>query len=544
MDRDSARIAELEAELAQTRLRLAEAQALAQSLQQAERQHRREHEFSDTVLKSLRDAVYAVSPGDFTVVDCNQVFLRQLGLSREQVIGRPCYQITRQRQQPCHQGGGDCHALWTLYQGKPALSEHTLTTPDGQKRHIECNTLPVLDQQGRVERIVHVHRDITKRKEALERYLEANRELSRSNAFLRNLIMSSLDAVIAADMTGRILIFNEAAGRISGYSESEALGELDIRGIYPGDGAREIMALLRSDGHGGKGKLESHEAQMLCKDGSQVPISLSASVVMEGGVEVGTVGFFYDLREKRRMEGELDKTRIQLLQAEKMASIGKLAAGVAHQLNNPLAGITLYANILAEEYELSEAARQDLQRILDNAERSRDTIKELLQFARQTRQEIRPANINEALSRTLFLLENQALFQNIQIKRHLDPGLPPLPADIQQLNHVFMNIVLNAAEAMEGQGRIEVSTGRSADGRWAVIEIADTGPGIPPEVLPHIFEPFYTTKDEGKGTGLGLSVAFGIIENHNGKIAAQSKPDQGTRFTIELPLDGAEEALA
>lgn len=542
MDREPVSSTELEAELAHLRLRLAETEARLKQCQQGQGALSRERDFSQTVLKSLRDAIYVVSPSDFSVVDCNQVFLQQLGLTREQVIGRPCYQLTRQREYPCHKGGGDCHALWTLYQGKPALSEHTVIGADGQKRHIECTTLPVLDQQGRVGSIVHVHRDITKRKDALQRYLEANRELSRSNAFLRNLIMSSLDAVIAADMTGRILIFNEAASRISGYSEHEALNEIDIRNLYPGEGARQIMALLRSETHGGRGKLKSHEVQLLCKDGSMVPISLSASAVMEGGIEVGTVGFFYDLREKRRMERELDKTRVQLLQAEKMASIGKLAAGVAHQLNNPLAGITLYANILAEEYDLPEQARQDLQRILDNAERSRDTIKELLQFARQTRQEIRPANLNEALARTLFLLQNQSLFQNIEIQRDLDPGLPMLPADIQQLNHVFMNIILNAAEAMGSQGRIAVSTHKSSDGRWAVVEIADTGPGIPPEVLPHIFEPFFTTKDEGKGTGLGLSVAFGIIENHNGRITAKSPPGQGTRFTIELPLKSNAEA--
>ncbi|MGC8853441.1 MAG: VacB/RNase II family 3'-5' exoribonuclease, partial [Halothiobacillaceae bacterium] len=216
--------------------------------------------------------------------------------------------------------------------------------------------------------------------------------------------------------------------------------------------------------------------------------------------------------ERRKIEG-LYRVHDRPV-AEKMASLGKLAAGVAHQLNNPLGGITLYAQLMLEEYALDEAAESDLRRILDDAERCRNTIRELLEFARQTRQEIRLNDLNHALSQTLFLLENQSLFHNIEIVKELDPSLPKVPSDVQQLNHVFMNIILNAAEAMEGQGQLRVRTSRSEDGRYAVIQISDTGPGIPEDVLPHIFEPFFTTKEEGKGTGLGLSLVYGIIENH------------------------------
>lgn len=267
-----------------------------------------------------------------------------------------------------------------------------------------------------------------------------------------------------------------------------------------------------------------------------VPIMLSAAVVTDGDTEVATVGFFYDMREKQRMEAELDQTRVQLLQAEKMASIGKLAAGVAHQLNNPLAGITLFANILLEEYDLDPQAVKDIGRILDNADRSRDTVKELLQFARQTSQEIRPTDINQALARTLFLLENQSQFQNIKIVKDLDKSLPEVPVDIQQLNHVFMNIVLNAADAVGGHGTIEVRTRRSDSGEMVVVEIADDGPGIPEPLLPRLFEPFFTTKEEGQGTGLGLSVAYGIIQDHQGDISARNRPQGGALFAIELPL--------
>ena len=219
-----------------------------------------------------------------------------------------------------------------------------------------------------------------------------------------------------------------------------------------------------------------------------------------------------------------------------MSSLGKLAAGVAHQLNNPLGGITLFAKLIQEEYDLEEKVKQDLDRILKDAQRCRDTVKELLEFTRQTRHLMRPHDVNEVISRTLFLLENQALFQNIDIIKNLDPSLPPIKADIQQLNHLFMNIILNAAQAMEEQGRIMLKSSLMPNGGRVCIEISDTGPGIPEDILPHIFEPFFTTKEEGKGTGLGLSLVYNIMKNHGGHITAKSKPGQGTTFIIEFPV--------
>jgi PAS domain S-box-containing protein len=361
-------------------------------------------------------------------------------------------------------------------------------------------------------------------------------QLRRSNAFFRNLMGSSVDAIIASDLKGKILFFNDAAVEITGYSVEEALTTLNIRKLYPGDGAREVMRKLRNEEYGGKGKLKSYQVDLCNKRAEEIPIRLNAAIVYEGDREVATIGFFHDLRETLQMQAALEKTQIQLLQAEKMSSLGKLAAGVAHQLNNPLGGITLYAQLMIEEYKLEDHALEDLQRILKDAQRCSNTVKELLEFARQTRQEMRPHDINQAISRTLFLLENQALFQNIEIVKNLSPSLPLIPGDIQQLNHLFMNIILNAAEAMEGQGKLGVTTSLKADRRRVVIEISDTGPGIPDDVLPHIFEPFFTTKEEGKGTGLGLSLAYRIAESHRGRIAAKNNPDRGATFSIELPL--------
>jgi two-component system NtrC family sensor kinase len=358
----------------------------------------------------------------------------------------------------------------------------------------------------------------------------------RADVLLRNLILSAVDAVIAADMTGKIFIFNDVAAEILGYSPLEALAGLNIRHLYADHGAEEVMRKLRGEEYGGRGKLKSCQISLLSKNGGVVPVSLNACIVYAQNREAATVGFFHDLREDLRMKEELARTQMQLLQADKMASLGKLAAGVAHQLNNPLNGITLYTRLTMEEYPLQDEVKKNLFRIHKDAERCRDTVRELLEFARQTRREVRPHDINQSIERTLFLLEGQSLFHNIEIDRQLSPSLPRIPVDVQQMNHVFMNIILNAAEAMNGTGRLVVRSFLASSGERVCMEISDTGPGIAAEVLPHIFEPFFTTKDVGKGTGLGLSVVYGIVNDHHGRVNVRSRPGEGAVFTVELPL--------
>jgi len=220
-----------------------------------------------------------------------------------------------------------------------------------------------------------------------------------------------------------------------------------------------------------------------------------------------------------------------------MAALGKLAAGVAHQINNPLGGIGLFAQLLLEEHDLSEEAKKDVQRIQEDTQRCSDTVKELLEFAKQSAYKSSPQDINKALERTLFLLEKQALFQNVEVEKELDPDLPFVPCDLQQMSHVFMNLILNAIQALQGEGKLKVRSNTCGQDKVR-IEFKDSGPGIPEYVLPNIFLPFYTTKDAGEGTGLGLSVAYRIVENHGGKISAYNLQEWGACFVVELPYNG------
>jgi len=441
---------------------------------------------------------------------------------RNDIQGNFCYKTLFDRSKPCPQ----CPVHEVIRTNKP-----TFNHPNSDLDKNSClYAYPMEGEKNDVGTIVVLDFHLPSLEIQDEKRLTAN-------AFLRNLIYSAVDGVIGADMTGAILIFNRAASEITGYSKEEALKSLNIRDLYPRGDAHVIMEHMRSERHGKKGIIQSYKQIAVRKDGTRLTISLNASIVYEGHREISTIGFFHDLTETLRMEAELEKTHTQLLQAEKMSSLGKLAAGVAHQLNNPLGGITLFSQLMLEEHNLSDDAKSDLMRIQRDAERCSSIVKELLEFARQTNREVRLHDINTIISRTLFLLKNQSIFQNIAIIETYDKTLPKIPVDIQQLNHVFMNIILNAADAMEGKGKLSIETGLSSDENMAVITISDTGPGIEQSILSKIFEPFFTTKEEGKGTGLGLSMAYGIVEGHGGKLWAENCDQEGSRFIVTLPLD-------
>jgi len=478
-----------------------------------------EKEYLLKAIGAFKRRFIVVSP-EFKILATN---CRLNGLDDSETIGKHCHHVFYGRLAPCE----NCAVRESIEKRKPILMPKPENTFD--LNEMPCFYAYPIYSGNEIEAYVSMDFDLPTRGGLEEK-------LQRSNAFLRNLISSAVDGVISADKKGKILIFNDAATKVFGYSVDEALNHLNVRNIYPDNNAYEVMRNLRSDDYAGKGKLKSYKVDVISKYGKIIPIMLNASIIYENEKEIATIGFFHDLREELQMKQELEKTQLQLLQAEKMSSLGKLAAGVAHQLNNPLGGIILFAKLLLEEYDLEEGAKEDLHRILRDAKRCRDTVKELLEFTRQTRHLMRPHDINKALTRTLFLLESQTLFHNISIVKDLNASLPLVLVDIQQLYHLFMNIILNAAQAMEGKGILTVKSLLLQDEDQVCIEITDTGPGISEENLPHIFEPFFTTKEEGKGTGLGLSLAYRIVENHEGQIRAESRPEKGTTFSIILPI--------
>ena len=239
---------------------------------------------------------------------------------------------------------------------------------------------------------------------------------------------------------------------------------------------------------------------------------------------------------------EIQLMQNQLIRSEKLASLGELVAGIAHEINNPLTGILMFSSMIQSDTRLDPAMKNDMAMIVRETKRCAKIVKGLLDFSRETPPSKKVSCINSIVDDTLALVTNQSSFHDINIIKNYDPQVPSVLVDPHQIEQVLVNILLNASHAMTAGGSLTITTGGDPAGKFVFAKVTDTGCGIPAENLEKIFDPFFTTK-ETKGTGLGLSVSYGIIESHGGEIAVESKVDVGTTFTIRLPLDHDEVLL-
>ena len=244
--------------------------------------------------------------------------------------------------------------------------------------------------------------------------------------------------------------------------------------------------------------------------------------------------FNYMSRSLKDHNDQLQKMHQQLAKTEKLTALGEMAAGVAHEINNPLGGILLYSNIVLEDIPGDSPARENIQKIIYQTNRCKEIVQRLLDFARTPTGEMVPLQINQIINTSLKLVRDQSMFHGIEIEAKLAENLPETMGDRSRLEEVFLNLFINAADAMNGSGKLAIATGLSTNNSIRIL-ISDTGKGIDKEYLSHIFEPFFTTKEPGQGTGLGLSIVYGIIQKHNGIIDAESEPGKGTTFIISLP---------
>jgi two-component system NtrC family sensor kinase len=250
--------------------------------------------------------------------------------------------------------------------------------------------------------------------------------------------------------------------------------------------------------------------------------------------------------EVRRKTAELEKIHKTLLRSEKMASIGKLAATVAHEINNPLFGILTYARLVLRELMKHEFPQRDelaeqLQTIERESKRCGELVKNLLTFSRQAPSNRESNDLNTVVHRAVMLVKHKLDMQNIELTENLAADLPPVHCDANQIQQVVLVLLVNAAEAMPKGGSLLVATSLDAAGEQGIVRVKDTGGGIPEDVLPRIFDPFFTTKEDQNRTGLGLAVAHSIVEQHAGEITVRSTPGEGTEFVVELPVSSAGE---
>jgi two-component system NtrC family sensor kinase len=274
--------------------------------------------------------------------------------------------------------------------------------------------------------------------------------------------------------------------------------------------------------------------------------NLDATVEITSKDELGDLAKAFNTMAsalKQRDKQLREFTQSKIMESERLALIGQLAANVAHELNNPLQGIVTYSNLILERMSNENSSTSSIQKIATQANRCKDIIRGLLDFSRQRKPDKTICNITSVLEECVAFLENQALFHNIQITKQFEQDLPMIVVDPSQMQQVFMNMIVNAAEAIEDSGNLTLGTRFLPGEEHIEIEITDTGQGIPEENLKKLFDPFFTTKEVGHGTGLGLAISYGIIKEHKGKISVESKVDQGTTFLIHLPVKAVQEGI-
>ncbi len=348
----------------------------------------------------------------------------------------------------------------------------------------------------------------------LQRELQQAREQQEQEQ-LRNIINTTTDAMVIVDSADIVRFVNRAAEALLGHKTEELVGETFGFPIEAG---------------------ETTELDIKRRDG-EAAIAEMRTVEIEWGGQAAHLASLRDITERKQLEEKRLMMEQQLQLAGRLAVVGEMAAGIAHELNNPLTAIQMYAQILNGHEDLDKTIRSDVGTILHEAQRATKITSNLLSFARMYSPEKQLIATNEVVVSILELHTYRMRVNNIDIIIELDPNLPSTMADFHQIQQVFANIITNAEQAMTETnhgGKLTIRTQQTDD--LIQISFVDTGPGIPDENLKRIFDPFFTTKEVGKGTGLGLSICYGIIEDHQGHIYARNNPDVGATFVVELPI--------
>jgi len=549
---------------------------------EAEQALRESREYLNTIINCIGDPVF-VNDQQHRYVLVNKAFADLIGRPRDEIIGKTDHDFFPKEQ---------VDVFWkfddeVFETGRETTKEEFINDAHGQVLTVLTKKTLFTDKSGN-KYIVGVIRDITKRKNTEE-------ALRQSEKRFRSFAQTANDAIITSDSSGRIIFWNIRAERMFGYTSQEALDKVftmiipeRFRVFYDIEMKKIIkptnkMEIVNTTPIGRMAEIVG-----LRKDGSEFPIELSFSSWNSEGKSFFT-SIIRDITERKRLEdtvrretSELKKTRedlekayielqtthTHLLQQEKMASIGQLAAGVAHEINNPIGFISSNLGTLGKyldkrsEYtasveqlidqindkaalaELKEKRKalkidfitEDIKDLikesLEGAERVKKIVQDLKSFSRVDQAEYKHADINECIESTINIVWNELKYKATVQKEYGE--IPFTKCFPQQLNQVFMNLLVNAAHAIEKQGTITIKTLREGDSIF--ISVSDTGRGIEPTILTRIFEPFFTTKKVGEGTGLGLSITYDIIKKHGGEITVRSEVGKGSTFTVRIPI--------
>ena len=549
-------------------------------LKRAQEEARKVTTFLDSIVENIPLMIFVKDAADLRFERINRAGERLLGYRREDLLGKNDYDFF-----PKGQADFFIQKDREVLGGQDVLdiTEEEIATREG-RRIIHTRKMPILDEHGRPKYLLGISEDITERRaleESRRRYAEAlersareveakNQALIESERRYRQLTEAALDGIIVADQDGRITLCNPAAERTFGYAAAEVIGRpLDT--LIPEEYRERHRQGFRRYVQTREPRIVGRTVELpgRRKDGNEFPLELSLSAIDLGG-DLQLLGAIRDLTERNRI-------RDVLTQNEKLAAIGLLSAGVAHEINNPLAYVANNLVVLErdckgllsllEVYEGArgrlagvdpEAARQaqavaehiDLPYVRDNLHRILTRTREgvvrvskivqsLRGLARTDRPQLEPAHLPDLIESSLEMIRGR--MQRRGIRLELDYGsAPKVRCVTTQINQVLLNLLVNALQAVEAVDRPEGGCIRVALRRQdgdLLIEVADNGCGIDAKELPRIFDPFYTTKPVGEGTGMGLSISHGIVAGHGGRIEVDSQPGRGSRFRVFLPLD-------
>ena len=446
---------------------------------------------------------------DGVIEEVNRAVEETLGLSRDEIVGKRVADFIHP---DFHNELRERVALMVRIKRSPeSFQEYRIVDAEGRSRWVEARGRPIL-KNGEVVGVQAIMRDITQRK----RTEEALRE---SEEKYRTLIDSALDSIFLHDLDGNILEANMAAAKRLGYTKEELLN-MRIQDIIPEDRRRKYPEVVKE-------LLEKKsiffESEHLRRDGTTYPVEVSARLMEFRGRKV-VLAISRDVSQRKQMER-------QIIISEKLASLGVLAAGIAHELNNPLNNIYLLAQLIREDLRSGKVKEEDVKMILQQVQRASNIIRGLLEFSREGFVNFEEVDVNSAIEEMLDFLGDIIKRHRVRIVKKLE-AVPKVAGDKTMLQQVLVNLITNACQAMPKGGEIRITT-RKSDGR-VEIEISDTGVGIKKEHLSRIFDPFFTTK-ERNGTGLGLAVSHSIIKRHGGEITVESELGRGSTFRIVLP---------
>ncbi|MDD5093454.1 MAG: PAS domain S-box protein [Dehalococcoidia bacterium] len=494
-------------------------------------------DYSEGLLKAMPEGICVIDPQG-KVVDANDALLLMAGSRREDIVGLPFKQVLISHADPSELGK-IAASMRQLAIGAPLkIQELTLRTNDGNRITVLVSLSVVKNDGGEPALFVALLRDITERKKAEEKLAESEK--------LYSTMANSSPIGIHIVQDGKFIMVNPQLCEMTGYTRDELLGMESLNLVHPDD--RELVRENAIKMLKGQSSL-AYEYRSIRKNG-EIRVVLETVASIQHGSERAFLGNYVDITVRKEAENkvfqansqleaamqQLEASQAQLIQAAKLAAVGELVAGVAHEINNPLTAIYAMSQLLVEEAR-DEDSREDFLIIQKQTQRVIEIVRNLLSFARKYESKKMPLCVNQAIESKIKLRAHDLAMGNIKVICLFDPDLPGTMADNNRLQQVFLNLINNAYDAMREahkKGVLTIGT-EKVDGLIR-ITFSDDGPGIPSEIVDRLFEPFFTTKDVGKGTGLGLSVCYGIIREHGGEIRAESVLGKGATFTVDLPI--------